>query len=161
RRHANFAEWVPLAVILIALLEMTGGSRIAIHSLGAALVVVRACHAVGLKADTMQGMGRFVGAAGTAPSSRSPRSGALSVFSSPDCCLDPAFARVTSGRTWKRSVITSQAGIHQIHTCSPRIERLTPCLQARMPHATRGADHADTISATPPGAIRPTFAFLA
>jgi uncharacterized membrane protein YecN with MAPEG domain len=66
RRHANFAEYVPIALILIALLEMNGVSRIAVHALGAALVVARACHAVGLEADSMSGAGRFVGAAGTA-----------------------------------------------------------------------------------------------
>lgn len=66
RRHANFVEYVPLALILIMLLEMNGVGATAIHSLGAALVVCRIAHAVGLKADTMQGMGRLIGAAGTA-----------------------------------------------------------------------------------------------
>lgn len=66
RRHANFVEYVPLALILIMLLEMNGVGATAIHSLGAALVVCRIAHAVGIKADTMQGMGRLVGAAGTA-----------------------------------------------------------------------------------------------
>jgi len=66
RRHANFAEWVPLALVLIALLEMSGVSKSAIHVLGGGLVIARACHALGLRADTMQGAGRFVGAGGTA-----------------------------------------------------------------------------------------------
>lgn len=66
RRHANFTEWVPLALILIGLLELNGVNRIAIHALGAGLVVVRLAHAVGLQADSMKGMGRFVGASGTA-----------------------------------------------------------------------------------------------
>jgi uncharacterized protein len=66
RRHANFAEWVPLALILIALLEMNGVSAKAIHVLGAALVVSRISHAVGLKPDTLKGAGRMIGAAGTA-----------------------------------------------------------------------------------------------
>lgn len=66
RRHANFAEWVPFALILIALLEMSGVSTRAIHVLGAALVPARICHALGFKADSMQGLGRMVGAARTA-----------------------------------------------------------------------------------------------
>ena len=66
RRHANFVEYVPLALLLIALLEMQGISTTAIHVLGAGLVVCRTAHAVGLKADTMQGIGRLVGAGGTA-----------------------------------------------------------------------------------------------
>jgi|SRR5215472_4654756 len=66
RRHANFAEWVPLALILIALLEMDGVSKYAIHSLGAGLVIARIAHAMGLRADTLANPARFVGAAGTA-----------------------------------------------------------------------------------------------
>ena len=66
RRHANFVEYVPLALILIALLEMNGVAAIAIHSLGGALFVCRVAHALGLKADTMAGAGRLIGAAGTA-----------------------------------------------------------------------------------------------
>jgi uncharacterized membrane protein YecN with MAPEG domain len=65
RRHANFAEWVPIALIVIALLEMDGVTKVAIHSLGAGLVFVRACHALGLRRDSMSGAGRFVGAMGT------------------------------------------------------------------------------------------------
>ena len=66
RRHANFAEWVPITLILIALLELNGVSHTAIHVLGAALVVVRICHALGLKVDNMKSPARFVGASGTA-----------------------------------------------------------------------------------------------
>jgi len=66
RRHANFAEWVPLALILIALLELNGVSTRAIHSLGAALVIARLLHAIGLKSDTMQSIGRGLGAMATA-----------------------------------------------------------------------------------------------
>ncbi len=66
RRHANFAEWVPLALLLIALLETQGVSATVIHSLGASLVVARAAHAIGIKGDTVQGAGRAIGAFGTA-----------------------------------------------------------------------------------------------
>ena len=66
RRHANFVEYVPLALIIIVLLEASGVSGTAIHALAGSLVVTRACHAFGLQADTMQGVGRLIGAAGTA-----------------------------------------------------------------------------------------------
>jgi uncharacterized membrane protein YecN with MAPEG domain len=64
RRHANFVEFVPLTLVLIALLEFNGVSSTAIHCLGAGLVVARICHAVGLKADTIQSPLRGVGAGG-------------------------------------------------------------------------------------------------
>ncbi len=66
RRHANFVEYVPLALILIGLLEFNAVNALAIHVMGASLVLFRIAHAVGLKADTMQGAGRLIGAAGTA-----------------------------------------------------------------------------------------------
>ena len=66
RRHANFVEWVPLALILIAVLEMNGVSSRAIHSLGGVLVVSRILHAIGIKADSMKSIARLLGASGTA-----------------------------------------------------------------------------------------------
>ena len=65
RRHGNFTEWVPLTLILIGLLEVGGVSTTAIHALGAGLVVSRISHAAALKADTIEGIGRIVGAGGT------------------------------------------------------------------------------------------------
>jgi uncharacterized membrane protein YecN with MAPEG domain len=66
RRHGNFMEWVPFALLLIALLENAGVSKWAVHLLGAGLVLARLCHAMGLKHDSIEGAGRLVGAAGTA-----------------------------------------------------------------------------------------------
>lgn len=66
RRHANFVEYVPLALLLIALLELNGVATRNIHILGAALVIARLAHSFGLKADSMKTPGRMVGAAGTA-----------------------------------------------------------------------------------------------
>lgn len=63
RRHGNFAEWVPLTVILIAILELNGVNETAIHVLGASLVIARIAHPIGLKADDMSGAGRAIGAA--------------------------------------------------------------------------------------------------
>ncbi|MEM9623338.1 MAG: MAPEG family protein [Pseudomonadota bacterium] len=47
RRHANFVENVPLALVLFALLEMQGVTHYAIHGLGIALVVGRMMHWIG------------------------------------------------------------------------------------------------------------------
>ncbi|HKJ16969.1 MAG TPA: MAPEG family protein [Xanthomonadales bacterium] len=66
RRQANFVEYVPLALILIGFLEMNGVSGTVIHTMGAVLVISRIAHAQGLRADNMQGIGRLIGAAGTA-----------------------------------------------------------------------------------------------
>lgn len=66
RRHGNFAEFVPLALILIGGLEMSGVSGTPIHVLGGGLVLARIAHAIGIKADTIQSPLRGVGAGGTA-----------------------------------------------------------------------------------------------
>lgn len=66
RRHGNFVEYVPLALILIGLLEVGGVSNLAVHLLGAGLVVSRIFHAIGLKADTIETISRAIGAGGTA-----------------------------------------------------------------------------------------------
>lgn len=66
RRHGNFVEHAPIALLLILLLELGGVTPIAIHIMGAGLVICRLAHAFGLKADSMSGAGRFIGAAGTA-----------------------------------------------------------------------------------------------
>jgi uncharacterized membrane protein YecN with MAPEG domain len=62
RRHANFAEWVPLALILIALLELNRVSGTAIHALGATLVVARLSHAFGFRKDDSFSAFRGIGA---------------------------------------------------------------------------------------------------
>jgi len=66
RKHANFTEYAPLFLILLALLEVNDVPSMALHAMGGGFVVARVCHGVGLKADTMAGMGRLVGAAGSA-----------------------------------------------------------------------------------------------
>lgn len=60
RRHANFVENVPLAIILIGLLEMQGVSSTVIYALGCALVLGRILHFVGFGEDvgsTTRGIG--------------------------------------------------------------------------------------------------------
>ena len=48
RVHANFAEYVPLALILLLLAEMQGAPALALHALGAVLLLARIMHALGM-----------------------------------------------------------------------------------------------------------------
>lgn len=50
RAHANFIEYVPLLLIMAALLEGGGAPRITIHALLGVLVVARIMHPVGMVA---------------------------------------------------------------------------------------------------------------
>lgn len=65
RRQANFIEFVPLTLVMIALLELNKVSPTAIHFLGAGLVLFRICHAIGFKAETTANPLRVAGAAGS------------------------------------------------------------------------------------------------
>jgi uncharacterized membrane protein YecN with MAPEG domain len=65
RRHGNFTEAVPLALIMLAALELNGASPALLHGLGAALVVARIAHPLGLKHDNMRNPLRGIGAGGT------------------------------------------------------------------------------------------------
>lgn len=51
RSHANFAEYVPLGLILIAFNEMAGLDPWGIHALGAVLVLARIAHPIGMAAS--------------------------------------------------------------------------------------------------------------
>lgn len=48
RTHANFIEYVPLALLGLYLLETTRHSAFILHALGIALVVARLLHAYGM-----------------------------------------------------------------------------------------------------------------
>src|SRR6185369_9341007 len=61
RIHGNFAEYVPLALLLMLLLEVNGGSPRVLHALGVALVVGRLAHAQGLSQSGGVSAGRLVG----------------------------------------------------------------------------------------------------
>ena len=65
RRHANWTEHVPIALILMALLELNGASAGLLHGLGLTLLLARILHPLGLKADTMRVPMRGIGAIGT------------------------------------------------------------------------------------------------
>jgi uncharacterized membrane protein YecN with MAPEG domain len=47
RTQANFVEYAPMAVLLLALLEAQGAPHWALHALGAALFIGRILHAYG------------------------------------------------------------------------------------------------------------------
>ena len=48
RAHANFAEYVPLALVLLILVEGSGANGWMVHALGAALLLGRLLHASGI-----------------------------------------------------------------------------------------------------------------
>lgn len=61
RIHGNAAEYVPLALLLMLLFEINGGSPVWLHALGIALVVGRLAHAQGLEQSSGVSPGRLVG----------------------------------------------------------------------------------------------------
>ena len=61
RIHGNFAEYVPLALLLLAFFESGGGPTWAVHAAGAGLVVARLLHVIGLTGSSGRSTGRFAG----------------------------------------------------------------------------------------------------
>ena len=64
RAHANFAEYVPLLLVLMALIEMRTGVTELLTSTGIVLFAVRICHAIGMARPAPNPF-RVAGAAGT------------------------------------------------------------------------------------------------
>ena len=48
RAHANFAEYVPIIVLMVAMLEMFGLPALTVHLLMAALLIARLLHPLGM-----------------------------------------------------------------------------------------------------------------
>jgi hypothetical protein len=63
RVHGNFIEYVPLVLILLALLELDGTPALRLHVLGAALTLGRILHAWGLSSKPGLSFGRSAGIA--------------------------------------------------------------------------------------------------
>ncbi|TDK26160.1 hypothetical protein E2F46_06065 [Luteimonas aestuarii] len=61
RVHANFAEYVPLALLMLALLELAGIRAALLWTFGIALLLGRVLHAVGLGGSAGYSVGRFAG----------------------------------------------------------------------------------------------------
>jgi uncharacterized membrane protein YecN with MAPEG domain len=66
RAHQNFLEYVPLALILMGIIEINGGNTTFLHVFGMVLIISRFAHSIGLKHDNMGHPGRAIGASGTA-----------------------------------------------------------------------------------------------
>lgn len=65
RRHGNFTENVPLALLLMLAIELGGASAALLHGLGIGLVAARIAHPLGLHHDNIRHPLRAVGAFGT------------------------------------------------------------------------------------------------
>lgn len=61
RVHANAAEYVPLALALMLAYELNGGSHMALHIIGIALIAGRVVQSWGMWAKELPGLGRRVG----------------------------------------------------------------------------------------------------
>lgn len=66
RGHANFAEYVPLALVMMAALELSRTSIYVLHALGAALLAGRVLHGYALAFTGHFRFGRTVGTVLTA-----------------------------------------------------------------------------------------------
>lgn len=53
RAHGNFIEYVPIGLLALALIELSGAPTWQVWTLGAALVIARALHAAGLLSGTL------------------------------------------------------------------------------------------------------------
>jgi uncharacterized membrane protein YecN with MAPEG domain len=65
RVQANFTEYVPFAVLLLVLAEITALPEAAVHGAGILLLASRVLHAMGLSQSPGRSFGRFYGTAGT------------------------------------------------------------------------------------------------
>jgi uncharacterized protein len=61
RSHGNFAEYVPLALVLLLILELSRFSIYVLHALGIALVLARLLHGYALAFTTQFRFGRLGG----------------------------------------------------------------------------------------------------
>ncbi|MCB2108411.1 MAG: MAPEG family protein [Rhodobacteraceae bacterium] len=64
RTHANFSEYVPFVLILMALLELSGANKTVLGVTGVSFVICRIAHAIGIPRKAPNPF-RFVGTVGT------------------------------------------------------------------------------------------------
>lgn len=62
RRHLNFVEHVPMAVILMGIVELNGAPKFWLYGIGAVLVVARILHPMGMRQTGMGHPFRAIGA---------------------------------------------------------------------------------------------------
>jgi uncharacterized protein len=65
RIHGNAIEYVPLALILMLVAELSGGRAAWLHGCGIVLVAARLAHALGLARTAGASAGRSLGVVGT------------------------------------------------------------------------------------------------
>ena len=65
RMHANFSEYAPITLILLAFVELQGGPIWLLHSLGVLFVVARLSHSYGISSVQAPGKFRVAGMVGT------------------------------------------------------------------------------------------------
>ena len=63
RLHANAIEYIPLALLLMAIYEINGGWHAALHVIGIALVVARLAQSWDMWSSEIAGPGRRIGQA--------------------------------------------------------------------------------------------------
>ena len=61
RVHGNFAEYIPMALLLLGIYEINGASPMWLHVLGATLFLGRILHAIGLSKTTGVSKQRQIG----------------------------------------------------------------------------------------------------
>jgi uncharacterized protein len=54
RKHANAVEYIPIALLLLLMLELNGAPKILIHLLGSTLLIGRIIHAMGFPAKDLR-----------------------------------------------------------------------------------------------------------
>lgn len=62
RVHGNFSEYVPLALLMLAMLELSATPATLLWVFGIALLLARVLHAIGLGSSAGYSFGRFSGA---------------------------------------------------------------------------------------------------
>lgn len=65
RAHGNAVEYLPLALLQLALVELAGHAAWVVHLCGAVLIVSRLLHAWGLSRHYGKSIGRLIGIVGT------------------------------------------------------------------------------------------------
>ena len=61
RLHGNAAEYIPLALVLMAIYELNGGAHMTLHIVGTALVAGRLLQTAGMWTTDMPNIGRQIG----------------------------------------------------------------------------------------------------
>ena len=61
RVHANAAEYVPLALVLMLIYELNGGSHMVLHIIGITLIAGRVAQSWGMWGKDLPGPGRQIG----------------------------------------------------------------------------------------------------